>query len=410
MMTKNKPARNSDRLFSDIFMPEETLAVRREVRQFAEDVLHPVAHEINTTPEAVSAFRRDIFDQMAAAGIYTLPYAAEFGGRGLEFPTLATFVAMEEMAYFVPGLTSALYDGQAILVGKTLEASPGAMRDLWLPKLVRGEFIGSFATSEPAASTDLSVRSIQTVAQETVGGWLVSGRKRWITNSSIGDICLTLCRTGESLTMLLIDLHAEGVRVGAPDRKMGNHAQLTSDIWFDDVFVPAENVVGEIGGGLRTALGALALGRMGVGAMGTGMAQAAFDYAVAHMQRREVFGQKLGAFQHWQFRFADHATGIENARSLYLKAAFRHDRTPGDVEPQAAMAKIAGSELAVNVSRDAIQVCGGYGFVRELSATGETFPLESIYRDAKIGEIYEGANEVQRVIIARAILGRAITG
>jgi alkylation response protein AidB-like acyl-CoA dehydrogenase len=409
-MLTDRPARNADRLFSDIFLPAETCAIRAEVRQFADDVLQPVAHEINTTPESVAAFRRDIFRQMVDAGIYRIPYAAEFGGRGLEFPTLATFTAMEELAYYVPGLTSALYDGQAVLVGKTLEANPGPMRDLWLPRLVRGEFIGSFATSEPAASTDLSARSMQTIATQTADGWRVSGRKRWITNSSIGDICLTLCRTGDNLTMLVIDLHADGVKVGAPDRKMGNHAQLTSDIWFDDVLVPTENVIGAIGGGLRVALGALALGRMGVGAMGTSMAQAAFDYAVQHMQRREVFGQKLGAFQHWQFRFADHATGIENARSLYQKAAFRHDRTPSDVEPQAAMAKIAGSELAVEVSRDAIQVCGAYGFIRELSATGETFPLESIYRDAKIGEIYEGANEVQRVIIARAVLGRSITG
>lgn len=409
-MTVNLPPRNSDRLFSDIFLPEESLAVRREVREFSEDVLRPNAHEINTTPESVDAFRRDIFEQMAAAGIYRLPYGAEFGGRGLEFPTLATFIAMEEMAYFVPGLVSALYDGQAVLVGKTLEANPGAMRDIWLPRLIRGEVIGSFATSEPAASTDLSAASMQTVALETADGFRVTGRKRWITNSSIGDICLTLCKTGDSLTMLLIDLRADGVKVGAPDRKMGNYAQLTSDIWFDDVRVPPENIIGTVGGGLRAALGALALGRIGVGAMGTGMAQSAFDYAVQHMQQREVFGQKLGTFQHWQFRFADHAASIENARNLYQKAAMRHDRNPGDVEPQAAMAKIAGSELAVNVSRDAIQVCGAYGFVRELSGTGETFPLESIYRDAKIGEIYEGANEVQRVIVARAVLGRAITG
>jgi butyryl-CoA dehydrogenase len=210
--------------------------------------------------------------------------------------------------------------------------------------------------------------------------------------------------------MLAIDLDAEGVTVGSPDRKMGNYAQLTADIAFDNVAVRADAVVGPKGKGLRVALGALALGRMGIGAVGTAMAQAAFDYAVAHMEKRSVFGQKLAQFQHWQFTFANHAISIENARSLYQKAAHRYDVNPASVEPQAAMAKVAGSEAAVDIARSAIQVCGAYGFVRELAATGETFPLESIYRDSKIGEIYEGANEIQRQIVARSIFGRQFVG
>lgn len=149
---------------------------------------------------------------------------------------------------------------------------------------------------------------------------------------------------------------------------------------------------------------------MGIGAVGTGMAQAAFDYAVRHTEHRSVFGQKIAQFQHWQFKFADLAIGIENARSLYQKAAYRRDLDPNDVEPQAAMSKIVGTELAVDVARSAIQACGAYGFGRELAATGESFPLESIYRDAKIGEIYEGANEIQRMIIARSIFGRELVG
>jgi len=210
--------------------------------------------------------------------------------------------------------------------------------------------------------------------------------------------------------MLGIDLHAKGVTVSAPDRKMGNHAQLTADVILDSVFVPNNAVVGAPGQGLRVALSALGLGRIGVGAMGTAMAQAAFDVAVGRMRERSVFGKKLAQFQHWQFTFADHAVAIENARSLYQKAAYRYDINPGSVEPQGAMAKIAGSEVAVTVVRDAIQVCGAQGFIRELGATGESFSLESIYRDAKIGEIYEGANEVQRLIVARSIFGRALVG
>jgi alkylation response protein AidB-like acyl-CoA dehydrogenase len=407
-MQKNR--RLSDKLFSDIWLPEETQLIKKEVRDIAESILAPIAHRLNTTPESVEGFPYDAFNALSRAGIYTLAFPEEFGGRGLKYPILATMTAMEELAYFAPGLTSAIYDAQTLLVGKSLQANPGPMRDEWLPKLVRGEFVGSFATSEPAASTDLSVASIQTRASLVDGAWRVNGRKRWITNSPVADLCLTLCRTDNSLTMLAIDLHAEGVGIGAPDRKMGNYAQLTADITFNDVRVPKEGTIGETGKGLRVALGALALGRIGIGAVGTGMAQAAFDYGVAHMENRSVFGQKLAQFQHWQFSFANHAIGIENARSLYQKAAYRYDLDPASVEPQAAMAKIVGSETAVDVARSAIQVCGAYGFVRELAATGETFPLESIYRDAKIGEIYEGANEIQRLIIARSIFGRGLVG
>jgi alkylation response protein AidB-like acyl-CoA dehydrogenase len=406
----SSPRRNAHTLFSELLLPEETRAIRKEARGVAEQVLAPIAHRLNTDPESVAGFPREAFGAIARQGLYAIPYAASLGGRGLKYPMLATMCAMEELAYYAPGFTSALYDAQALLVGKTLEANPGPMRDYWLPKLIRGEFVGCFATSEPAASTDLSVASIQTIAEETATGWSVTGRKRWITNSPVGDLCLTLCRTGNSLTMLAIDLHARGVTVGAPDRKMGNHAQLTADVVFEGAAVPHEAVIGSPGKGLRVALGALALGRMGIGAVGTGMAQSAFDHAVHHMEERKVFGRKLAQYQHWQFTFADHAIAIENARSLYQKAALRYDTDPNAVEPQAAMAKIAGSEVAVNVARDAIQVSGAYGFVRELAATGENFPLESIYRDSKIGEIYEGANEIQRIIIARSIFGRDLAG
>lgn len=404
-----QPTRRADTLFQDVWLPEETQRIRAEVREFAQDVIRPVAHRLNTTPESKEAFPRAQFDAMARAGLYAIPYPADVGGRGLEFPTLATLTVLEELGYYSRGLASALYDGQAILVGKTLEKAQPALRNKYLPQLIRGEFVGSFATSEPEASTDLSVASMQTVATPVAGGWEVSGHKRWITNSAVADWIVVLCRTGERLTMLMLDMRAQGVSVGAPDLKMGNHAQLTSDVIFDKVFVPDDHVVGSEGGGLRVALGALALGRMGIGAIGVAMAQAAFDHATDYMCKRKVFGQELARMQHWQYLFAEHAVGLEQARSLYQKAGYRYD-IAGSAEVEAAMAKLVGSRLAGDVARDAIQVCGAYGFVRELSATGELMPLESIYRDAKIGEIYEGANEIQKWVIARNIFGRQFTG
>ena len=401
--------RQSDALFLDLALPNETLEIRKEARAFADTVLRPAAHRLNTEPERRDGFRHDIFQAIAKAGLYEIPFAKDVGGRGLVYPTLATLTVVEELAYYAPGVASAMYDAQAILVGKTLERVGGALAAAYLPRLVRGEFVASFATSEPAASTDLSVESVQTIAEKVEGGWRVTGVKRWITNSVAADHIVLLCRTGDKLSLLLVDMHAEGVSVSDPDLKMGNNAQLTADIQFNQVFVPDDHVMGAPGDGLRSALGSLALGRMGIGAVGVAMAQRAFDVAADYTTRRTVYGKPIAAFQHWQFRFAEHALEIEAARGLYQKAGMATD-SGLDASVLAAMAKLKGSALAVDVARDAIQACGGYGFARRLSGADQDWPLESIYRDAKIGEIYEGANEVQKWIIARKIFGRAVTG
>lgn len=405
----DSPKRWSDIIYSDVFLPAETLAVRAEARAFADAFLRPIAQEVNTTPEDPAAFRHDIVRAIADAGLYGVSFAQDVGGRGLELPVLATLVVMEELGYYTPGAASALFDGQAILCGQTLNNAGEAIRQEWLPKLIRGEIVCCFATSEPGTSTDLSAAAMQTVATAVDGGFVINGKKRWITNSVAGDIILTLCRTGDALTMLLVDMHAEGIQVGQPDLKMGNHAQMTADVSFDGVFVPAANVIGTVGGGLRAALAALTIGRSGIAALGVGMAQRAFDFSAGYISERQVFGQEIAAFQHWQFRYADQAMAIENARNLYIKAALNYDKGLR-AQPLMAMAKVVGSEVAVDMSRDAIQACGGYGFVRHLHGENQDWPLESIYRDAKIGEIYEGANEVQRWAIAREIFGRKITG
>ena len=408
--TGAKPVRRwSDSLFSDVFLPEEALAIRREARTFADDVLRPVAQEVNTTPEGRDGFRHDLVKAIAEAGLYQVPFPKELGGRGLEFPTLGTLLVMEELGYYTPGAASALFDGQAILCGQTLLNADEHIRTTYIPKLINGEIVCCFATSEPDTSTDLSASAMQTEAVPVEGGYWVNGRKRWITNSVAGDIVCLLCKTGDTLTMLLVDMHSEGVRVADPDLKMGNHAQLTADIFFKDVFVPESHVIGAPGKGLRAALASLTMGRAGIAALGVGMAQRAFDYSASYISERSVFGEKIASFQHWQFKYADHATAIENARNLYQKAAINYDKGNAPL-PLMAMAKVAGSEVAVDVARDAIQACGGYGFARRMSADGIDWPLESIYRDAKIGEIYEGANEVQRWAVAREIFGRAITG
>ena len=403
---QTSPFRYASELYDDLWLPEETVQVRETVRAFAEKHVRPVAHELNNTPESVAAFPRELVREMAAAGLFRIPFAAEYGGAGLQYPTLATMVMLEEISYLSSGLAAAMIDVQLILFGHTLTHASATVKEQLFPAMMSGDIIGSFATSEPAASTDLSVRALQTEARKVDGGYQLSGQKRWITNSPVADYMFVLAKLEQGLTMLLVNLKDKGVSVGAPDKKMGNHCQLTADIIFDEVFVPDTHLVGTEGNGLKSALTSLTLGRVGIGACGVGMAQAAFDYAVDYMKEREVFGQPLAKFQYWQFTFADYATQLESARNLYVKAALAQDQGRRSVAQQCAMAKLVGSSLAGDLARDAIQVCGGYGFVKELANTGQQYPLEAIYRDSKIGEIYEGANEVQKLIIARNIFGR----
>ncbi|GAA1209741.1 acyl-CoA dehydrogenase [Prauserella alba] len=351
-----------------------------------------------------------MFDGLAEAGLFGVPFSAEVGGRGLDHPVTATAVAIEELAYYSSSI-AAVFDVHCILAGNALTHGTTAQREKWLPQVARGTTVGAFATTEPEASSDLSPQALRTVAVPHGDTWVLNGRKRWISNSPAAGFIVTLARTGERMSMFIVDTNLPGVTVGEPDRKMGNRGQLTADVWFDEVELENDALLGgEPGHGLRHALATLTLGRIGIAAAGVGMAQAAFDHAVAHLSTREAFGRKLAANQHWQFRMAERAAEIDNARTLYLKAALRRDAGETFAEPEASMAKFSGSALAVDMARDAVQAFGGLGFVREQGADGTPGPVEAIYRDSKIGEIYEGANEILKGVVARTIFGKEITG
>lgn len=409
MSVRILPPRMQDRLYHDLSLPEEAQAIRSEVRQFAERELAPVAYEIGQQEEADEHFPHELFNSMARAGLFRIPFSKENGGRGLHHPACATVVTIEELAYFSNSV-AAIYDVHCILAGHALEYASEELRRKYMQPLLAGEKIGCFATTEPEASTDLSVRALQTTAQKQGDVYIVNGQKRFITNAPVGDFVVTLCRTDDTLTMLVIDLKGPGVSVGEPDKKLGNRGQLTADIYFENAPVPVSHVVGGVGRGLRIALSMLTYGRVGIAAAGVGMAQSVFDESVAHLLTRQAFGRKIAQFQHWQFKMAERATQIENARNLYIKAALRMDQGVEFPDPEAPMAKYYATELAVDMARDGIQVFGGYGFLRQLGHDHSTYKVEEVYRDAKIGEIYEGTNEIQRWIIARTIFGKEMTG
>ncbi len=409
MTTSNRVPRMSDGVYHDMLSPEEVLSVRAEVREFAERVVRPRAREIGEADESVENFPRDVFDAMGEAGLFRIPFAAEDRGRGLEHRVASTATAIEELSYYSNSV-AAVYDVHCILAGRTLERASRELREEYLLPVTSGARIGAFATTEPEASTDLSRRAIRTFAARKGSVYVVNGHKRWITNAPVADFVVMLCDSDDGLVMLLIDLKSPGVRVGAPDRKLGNRGQLTGDVYLENVEVPESRRIGAPGEGLRVALQTLTYGRIGIAATGVGMAQACFDEAMAHLKTRRAFGRPIGANQYWQFRMAERATGIENARNLYLKASLRMDRGTEFPEPESAMAKFYATELAVDMARDAVQAMGGYGYMRSLTHDDRHSAVETMYRDAKIAEIYEGTNEIQRLVVARALFGKELTG
>ncbi len=397
--------RSDERLYHAVGLPAEASDVRARVREFAQNEVAPHVAAMEERPEDVTNFPTGLFQRMAQLGLYRVPFKSDEQGAGLESPMLATAVLMEELGYYSNSI-AVIYDCQCVLAGRVLQYASDELKMEYLPALMSGDKVACVAITEPDAGSDVSPSSVQTVATPVSDGWQLTGRKRFIINAPIADFACVLCTIDGTLSMVVVDMKRPEIVVPPPDRKMGMHACLTADILFDDAFVPTNNLVWQAGKGLRIALGALTRGRIAVGASSVGMAQAALDLSIHHMKQRQMFGKTLADMQHWQFRFAEHATHIAMARDLCYKAALRHDAGVEFPEPETAMAKYYCTELAGHVASDAIQVMGGYGFMSRLGADGATYQAERIYREAKGPEIYEGSNEVQKWMIARQIFGR----
>ena len=299
-------------------------------------------------------------------------------------------------------------DVQVILCGNAVLCGSEYLKETYLKKLITGEAAGCFATTEPDASTDLRVATVQTAAEaQADGSWVINGRKRFITSGPVAHFVTVLCRTGDSLSQFLVPLDAPGASRGKTDIKIGNKGQLTCDLIFENVKIPAENLIGNVGDGLKISLGTLAFGRVGIGATGVGMAQSAFDETVDYLKKRQSFGKNLSQYQHWQFKVAEWMTMIENARNIVYKAAVRRDKEGVYAEPESAMGKYYATEVAATIAKDAVQVFGGYGFMQELGAEPDAYyKVNEIYRDSKITEIYEGTNEIQKIIMLRDVFDR----
>jgi len=394
-----------DRIFHPMGVPPEVEELRARVRQFAVDEVAPVVPAMEAGVEELANFPTTLFKRMAELDFYKVPFKADENGAGYATPMLATTVLMEELAYF-SNTVAVIYDCQCVLAGRVLQYASRELKQPYLDALMSAEKVACVAITEPDAGSDVSPSSVGTVAEPEGDGWRLTGHKRFIINAPMADFACVLCRMDGALTMVVVDMKQDGVKTPSPDRKMGMHGCLTGDIVFDGAKVPAGNVVWQPGKGLRIALGALTRGRIAVGGSGVGMAMGALDESVNHMKNRKMFGKTLAEMQYWQFKLAERATEISMARDLCYKAAIRHDGGEEFPEPETAMAKYYGTQVAGDMARDALQIFGGYGFMSRLGADDTMYRVEQIYRESKGPEIYEGTNEIQKWMIARQIFGR----
>ena len=372
----------------DFDLSDEHQLLRRTVREFAEQRIAPVAEELDREHR----FPYDIVAEMAELGLMGIPLPEESGGSGGD--TLGYAIAVEELTRVDSSVAITLAAHTSLGTMPIFLFGTEEQKREWVPDLASGRRLGAFGLTEAGAGSDAA--ATRTNADLRDGEWIVNGSKIFITNAGT-DItaCVTItARTGEDeISNLIVPNGTPGYEISAPMRKMGWHASDTRELSFRDCAVPEGNLLGERGAGFRQFLEILDGGRISVAAMGLGLAQGAYDLALAYAKEREQFGQPIVRFQAIQFQLADMATELEAARALVYKAAWLKDRER-PFAGAAAMAKLYTGELSHRVVGQALQIHGGYGYMDE-------YAISRLYRDQKVLEIGEGTNEVQRMVIAR---------
>jgi alkylation response protein AidB-like acyl-CoA dehydrogenase len=368
---------------------------QREIQALAREVAAAEIEPHAAEWDREHRFPAGLFGKLADLGLMGVCVPEDLGGAGADF--LSYILVLEELsrADAGVGVTVAVHTSAATL--PIVRYGTAEQRARFVPPLARGDAIGAFALTEPGSGSDAS--ALRTRAEPDGDGWRITGTKQWITNGGAGGTILLFARTEAGITAFLVAGDAEGLTVAGEAEKLGLHSSSTVDLSLDGVRVEADRVLGEDGRGFPIALGTLDGGRIGIAAQAVGIAQAAYDVAREYAREREQFGRPIADFQAIQWKLADMATEIDAARLLVWKAAWLRDR--GEPHGEAgAKAKLFASSVARRQTSEAIQVLGGYGYTTD-------FPVERFYRDAKITEIYEGTSEIQRIVIARSILGLA---
>jgi alkylation response protein AidB-like acyl-CoA dehydrogenase len=374
-------------------IPRDHLDFRETIRQIARERIAPRAAEIDEKAE----YPHDLRRLLAEHDVLALPFEAEHGGTGTG--TLMLNMAVEEIA-------KACASTALILMIQELGTLPiklfgsEELKDRFLPRCATGEWTPAFALSEPEAGSDPG--GMRTRAVKTDDGWVITGTKNWITNLGVADFYVVFAVTdpgaghSRGISAFVVEANRPGCSVGKLEHKLGIRGSPTGQPIFEAVEVPDENLIGEVHHGFKVAMATLDRSRLGVAAQALGIAQGATDYAAAYARERRQFGQPINAFQGIQFKLADMETQCAAARELLYQACAKVDRGDRDLGKYSAMAKLFCSDVAMRVTVEAVQVLGGYGYVKE-------YPVERMMRDAKITQIYEGTNEIQRLVIARTL-------
>ncbi|ATE61367.1 acyl-CoA dehydrogenase [Thauera sinica] len=381
-----------------MILTAEQELIRDSIRAFAQERLAPFAAEWDRN----HTFPREALKELAELGALGMVVPEEWGGAGMDYMSLV--LALEEIAAG-DGATSTIVSVQNSLpCGILNRFGTDAQKEAWLRPLASGERLGCFCLTEPHVGSDASaIRTAAVrVSDDEGGGWVLNGVKQFITTGKHADVAIVFAVTDKDagkkgITCFLVPADAPGYQVGRIEEKMGQKASDTTQILFENCRVPADSVIGREGEGYRIALSNLEAGRIGIAAQCLGMARAALEAAVKYAQERESFGKPIFEHQAVNFRLADMATQLEAARQLVWHAASLKDAGRPCLK-EASMAKLFASEMAERVCSDAIQVHGGYGYVTD-------FPVERIYRDVRVCQIYEGASDIQRLVIGRALAG-----
>ncbi|WP_306368376.1 acyl-CoA dehydrogenase family protein [Nocardiopsis sp. CC223A] len=373
---------------------EEHEELRAAVRAVSEDKIAPHAAEVDEQ----SVFPRDALDALVATDFHAPHIAEEYDGVGAD--ALATCIVIEEVARVCA--SSSLIP--AVNKLGTMPVILGASEDVkrrYLPEVASGEAMFSYGLSEREAGSDTA--GMRTQAVRDGDDWVINGQKSWITNAGVSKYYTVLAVTdpegprGRNITAFVLHADDEGFTLGEPERKLGIKGSPTRELFFDNVRIPGDRIVGEPGEGLKIALRTLDHTRVTIGAQAVGIAQGALDHAVAYVKERKQFGKAVADFQGVQFMLADMAMKLETARQMVYVAAAKSERGDDDLSFFGAAAKCYASDAAMEITTDAVQLLGGAGYVKD-------FPLERMMRDAKITQIYEGTNQIQRLVMARQLL------
>jgi alkylation response protein AidB-like acyl-CoA dehydrogenase len=382
----------------DFQLNEEQIAIKEMVREFAEIEIKPFVREWDEK----KAFPAEFIRKLGSLGLLGIIFPESYGGAGMSYVEYA--LILEELSAVDPSVGLMVAAHNSLGTFHIFSFGSETQKQKYLPRLVSGESLAAWGLTESGAGSD--AKALKTTAVRKNNSWIINGSKTFITNPNFSDYVVIIAKTSldkgsRGISAFVVEQGTAGYRIGNNFDKLGMRASDTAELFFDDCVIPLENILGKEGEGFRQAMSTLDGGRISIGAMCVGIARGAYENALRYAQEREAFGQSISGFQAIKFKLANMATEIDAARLLIQRAAWMKDQEK-NINLESSMAKLFASEVAVRAAEEAVQIFGGYGFVKE-------YPVEKFYRDAKLGTIGEGTSEILRLVIARELLQQTKT-